>query len=53
MNKPWRTINESLNRNLKNETCLQIYFNGGVELSDAKEIATAFNTYLATISDKN
>ena len=52
INKTWRTINETLNRNKKNGELPTNLFHDGVELSDAKEIATAFNSYFATIGEK-
>ena len=50
--KTWRTINKTLNRNKKNGKLPTNLFHDGVELSDAKEIATAFNSYFATIGEQ-
>ena len=49
MKKTWRTINETLNRNKKNGDLPTTIFHDDVQLSDAKEIATIFNTYFANI----
>ena len=51
MKKTWRTINETLNRN-KNGDLPTTLFHNGVQLSDVKETATAFNTYFANIGKK-
>ena len=47
--KTWRTINETLNRNKKNGDLSSNLFHDGVQLSDAKETATAFNNTLQTL----
>ena len=52
MKKTWRTINETLNRNKKNGDLPTTIFHDDVQLSDAKEIATTFNTYFANIGKK-
>ena len=49
MKRTWRTINETLNQNKKNGDLPTTIFHDDVQLSDAKEIATTFNTYFANI----
>ena len=51
MKKTCRTINETLNRNKNNGDLPTTIFHD-VQLSDAKEIATTFNTYFANIGKK-
>ena len=45
MKKTWKTINETLNRNKKNSNVASIFYHNGNVLSNAKDIANAFNVY--------
>ena len=47
MKKTWKTINETLNRNKKNSNVASIFYHNGNVLSNAKDIANAFNVYFA------
>ena len=49
MKKTWKTINETLNRNKKNSNVASIFYHNGNVLSNAKDIANAFNVYFANI----
>ena len=49
MKKTWKTINETLNRNKKNSNVASILYHNGNVLSNAKDIANAFNVYFANI----
>ena len=49
MKKTWKTINETLNRNKKNFNVASIFYHNGNVLSNAKDIANAFNVYFANI----
>ena len=49
MKKTWKTINETLNRNKKNSNVASIFYHNGNVLSNAKDIANAFNIYFANI----
>ena len=49
MKKTWQTINETLNRNKKNSNVASIFYHNGNVLSNAKDIANAFNVYFANI----
>ena len=49
MEKTWKTINETLNRNKKNSNVASILYHNGNVLSNAKDIANAFNVYFANI----
>ena len=49
MKKTWKTVNETLNRNKKNSNVASIFYHNGNVLSNAKDIANAFNVYFANI----
>ena len=49
MKKTRKTINEILNRNKKNSNVASIFYHNGNVLSNAKDIANAFNVYFANI----
>ena len=50
MKKTWKAINETLNRNkIKSNVASILYHNGNV-LSNAKDIANAFNVFNASRS---
>ena len=49
MKKTWKTINETLNRNKKNSNVASIFYHNVNVLSNAKDIANAFNVYFANI----
>ena len=49
MKKTWKTINETLHRNKKNSLVASILYHNGNVLSNAKDIANAFNVYFANI----
>ena len=49
MKKTWKTINETLNKNKKISNVASIFYHNGNVLSNAKDIANAFNVYFANI----
>ena len=49
MKKPWKTINETLNRSKRGSNVISIFYHNGFTLSNAKYIANAFNVYFANI----
>ena len=53
MKKTWKTVNETLNRNKKNSNVASIFYHNGNVLSNAKDIANAFNVYFANIGKQS
>ena len=49
MKKTWKTINETLNRSKRGSNVTSIFYHNGFTLSNAKDIANAFNVYFANI----
>ena len=49
MKKTWKTINETLNRSKRGSNVTSIFYHNGFTLSNAKDIANAFNAYFANI----
>ena len=49
MKKTWKTINETLNRSKRGSNVKSIFYHNGFTLSNAKDIANAFNVYFANI----
>ena len=49
MKKTWKTINETLNRSKRGSNVTSIFYHNGFTLSNAQDIANAFNVYFANI----
>ena len=52
MKKTWKTINKTLNKSKRGPNLISIFYHNGITLSNAKDIANAFNVYFANIGKK-